>query len=444
MSKWRAIVREEMVKHRAQTESDVIRLAKIYDIVLPRSTREFPDNDNQQAKIRQVLQQLERVNEVDRLNNGEYALDGLDEAKLSPEAKAGVDEAADRNETAERVRQQMDGRSSTEPGESAEIDVEGILEDVLNKADSGDSRTSANSHQPLDHPKKRSGSRVRREEMLEQLQEAAEMVGESPSVRQFNALDVTYSARGISAEFGSWNAAKSVAGLETRRRGSGTRIKINETYFRSLDTPNKVYWLGALMGRSSLNVKNQDSRTLAIVRTKSHAHFVEAFADAVDSEYSISQMETASNEQDRLQLSISNPTFIENLISAGYPGRDDDVAVFPDLEPPLREAFLRGYLESCGYFSTGGWSIKVQSHEQTERFEEWIEGFGVKRVTVSSKPNNASHVIRVSNVFDVRAMFEACWPDLTDTDPCHKLYPEKIFQYLHEEYPYPENLGYLS
>lgn len=131
MSKWRALVREELLKHRAQTGSDVVRLAEIYDIVLPRSAREFPGNDNQQAKIRQVLQQLERGSEVSRLEDGEYALGGLDEAKLGPEARAAVDEAADRNETAERVRQQADGRGSDEPARTQRVVDELVRDDAL-------------------------------------------------------------------------------------------------------------------------------------------------------------------------------------------------------------------------------------------------------------------------------------------------------------------------
>lgn len=109
----------------------MIRLSEVYDAVLPVSRQEFPDNHNQEAKIRQVLQQLRDQGEVEFQDDGEYALDGLDEAKLSPEAKTAVDEAADRNETAERVRQQADGRGSDEPARTQRVVDELVRDESL-------------------------------------------------------------------------------------------------------------------------------------------------------------------------------------------------------------------------------------------------------------------------------------------------------------------------
>lgn len=87
MSEWRVVVRQGLAAYRARTERQVIRFDEVYDAVLPLSRREFPDNHNQEAKIRQVLQRPRDQGEVDFLNDAEYALDGLDEAKLRPEAK---------------------------------------------------------------------------------------------------------------------------------------------------------------------------------------------------------------------------------------------------------------------------------------------------------------------------------------------------------------------
>jgi predicted restriction endonuclease len=131
MSKWRAVVRQGLAAYRARTGRDVIRLSEVYDAVLPLSRREFPDNHNQEAKIRQVLQQLRDQGEVDFQDDGEYALDGLDEAKLSSEARAAVDEAAGRNETAERVRQQTDGADSDEPARTQRVVDELVRDESL-------------------------------------------------------------------------------------------------------------------------------------------------------------------------------------------------------------------------------------------------------------------------------------------------------------------------
>ncbi len=53
-------------------------------------------------------------------------------------------------------------------------------------------------------------------------------------------------------------------------------------------------------------------------------------------------------------------------------------------------------------------------------------------------------MVRVSNVFDIKSVFETCWPDGVSTEPSYTPYPRKILDYLNSEYPYPENVDYLD
>ncbi|MFC7228684.1 HNH endonuclease [Salinirubellus salinus] len=134
MSEWRGVVRQGLAAYRARTGRDVIRLSEVYDAVLPASREAFPDNHNQRAKIRQILQQLRDRGEVDFLDDGKYTLDGLDEAKLSGESKAAVEEASQRSETADRVRQQSGGGASSEPARTQRI-VDELVRDPSLVAD---------------------------------------------------------------------------------------------------------------------------------------------------------------------------------------------------------------------------------------------------------------------------------------------------------------------
>ena len=142
-----------------------------------------------------------------------------------------------------------------------------------------------------------SGQRVsekNREEMLELLREAADELGESPTFRAFNELDLDVSGDVIANAFGTWNAAKERAGLETWERGDrGTRVPIEEDYSAEVDTPAKAYWLGTLVATSSISENEYgDNYQLQIVRTEDHGYFVEAFARAVDSGYQRSEYRT--------------------------------------------------------------------------------------------------------------------------------------------------------
>jgi predicted HNH restriction endonuclease len=128
MSRWREVVRQGLAAYRARTGREVIRLSEVYDAVLPLSREAFPDNHNQEAKIRQVLQQLRDEGEVDFLDDGEYALDGLDEAKLSPQSRSEVEAASQRSETATQLRQQAGTTGSSESARTQRV-VDEIIRD---------------------------------------------------------------------------------------------------------------------------------------------------------------------------------------------------------------------------------------------------------------------------------------------------------------------------
>jgi hypothetical protein len=283
-----------------------------------------------------------------------------------------------------------------------------------------------------------------KQKMLTLLKSAKEELGRSPSLRQFNSLDFEVSGYAIENAFGTWNNAKREAGLEVYAMGEGryATTGINEKYFRELDTSEKAYWLGTVIGNSSIQRQNGGA-SLHLSRTVSEEHFVRGFAKAIESEYAINRIQPSSTqEQERVTSLISNPKFIENLCSAGYSESDESEAELPTLESDLRGPFVRGYLESSGYFSGGGWRVIVDDDESAERLQNWFESFGAQRPTIGS--NSGDPAVNVANIFDIKSIFEECWPNGVSTEPSFTPYPERILEHLESEYPYPENVSYLE
>jgi len=284
----------------------------------------------------------------------------------------------------------------------------------------------------------------RKQEMIDLLQYSADELGRSPSLRQFNELNLKTSGYVIENAFGTWNNAKREAGLEVYEIGEGkmATTPINKDYFKNIDSPEKAYWLGTLVASSGLS--SYPNQRLKIDRILEKDHFVEEFSQAIESEYVISTIrvtEPDNNRRDRLQLCISNPTFIMHLISSGYTRPDEEEGDFPDLKSNLQAPFVRGYLESSGQFSNG-WGIKFDNNTRAEALQNWFEDFGAKRPTLGESYGDP--VTRVSNPFDIKAIYETCWPDGLSTEPSFTPYPKRILEYLQSEYPYPENVDYLS
>jgi hypothetical protein len=285
---------------------------------------------------------------------------------------------------------------------------------------------------------------ARKAEVIELLRKAADELGKSPSVREFDELNIDTSSRTIRNIFDSWNDAKREAGLEISEIGGDTRVDINETYFKRINTAEKAYWLGTLFAHSSISQKNY-AKALQINRAKDREFFVRGLRKAVGSVHSINEY-TSNNtsEQDTVQLGITNSTFVDHLISAGYPGSKESVGNFPSLSEEHCPAFVRGYLESAGYFSTNGWSVPVDSEARAETFQSLFSNFGAKRVTISESADHVVAAVLVSNVFDIKSIFETCWPGRLETDPSWTPYPQKVLDHLQREYPYPSNVSYLS
>ncbi|MFD1511761.1 HNH endonuclease [Halomarina rubra] len=77
MSRWRAVVRRELARFRAETGYDVVGRQEFLDQSLSVFRDEFPHNDHPGQKVSQVLQQLRDRNEVTFLDPGTYRLHDL-------------------------------------------------------------------------------------------------------------------------------------------------------------------------------------------------------------------------------------------------------------------------------------------------------------------------------------------------------------------------------
>lgn len=132
MSTWRDAVREELAVYHERTDHDVVRLARVYDVVLPRVRGQFPGNDNPRAKVRQILQQLRDRDEVDFLGDGRYDIGRIDRSSVDPAVLEGAEEDLEwddpRLQTAEEVQQTLGATASSEPRRTRRV-VDHLLRD---------------------------------------------------------------------------------------------------------------------------------------------------------------------------------------------------------------------------------------------------------------------------------------------------------------------------
>jgi len=239
----------------------------------------------------------------------------------------------------------------------------------------------------------------RQKRCLDALNEAADKVGESPTVREYRQLDITPSQSTIKEAFGTWNAAKQAAGLEIRSIEGQTTVNINEEYFETIDSEAKAYWLGCLFCYSSQSGESHEHTFLQLSRSVDKRYYVEKFSEAIESDYSINRHETV--DSDRIMTSISNGSFLDTLEQYGLDRSAKHVEEYPDVPDAHESAFIRAVLENLGNIDakSGGWKISERSMKRAEHIQSWAESIGVKRqISLRKKMEGLYYIFQTSSM----------------------------------------------
>ncbi len=95
MPEWLPVVRRELARYREQTGYDVVELQELYDQMLPVLEAAFPNNDHPKAKLRQRIQRLGKLGEVEFVDNdGTYRILTLDDDRAPPLGESASDASA--------------------------------------------------------------------------------------------------------------------------------------------------------------------------------------------------------------------------------------------------------------------------------------------------------------------------------------------------------------
>ncbi len=85
MVTWRDAVRVELARYRTQTGNSVITLDEFDGEIIEHLQTQFPENNTPKDKVRQILQQLKKRNEVEFIDDaGRYRIKSLDLSGISP------------------------------------------------------------------------------------------------------------------------------------------------------------------------------------------------------------------------------------------------------------------------------------------------------------------------------------------------------------------------
>lgn len=163
-----------------------------------------------------------------------------------------------------------------------------------------------------------------------------------------------------------------IHGLERREAGEagGAKSKVHhfdEKFFSQVDTHDKAYMLGFILGDGCLS-QRVSSRRLTVAVADSDREIVEAMADRLGCATLLTVREaTAKNEQDKAILVVGSTPLVNDLVRAGIP-MSPKSGIEPFLEqatPALTWSFLRGLSDADGC---------IRVYERTREFGGKVYG----------------------------------------------------------------------
>jgi hypothetical protein len=263
-------------------------------------------------------------------------------------------------------------------------------------------------------------------ECLSALRSARQQLGESPTRREYEELDLKPSAKVIENRFGSWTDAKLEAGLRLTRIGRPAQ-PVRESYFESIDSVAKAYWLGFLFGDGHVAERNEETGKLALRLSlaKKDSDHLKRFKRTIRSESALIE------DQKTLGINVGNQQFVEHLTDKGLTPTKGHDGVLPNLSSwSLRRAFVRGLADADGYYGPNKWTIADATPHRLENLQRWVP---VETEVVNENYDEKSwSSLRVSRGHRLVALYGWLFPRRSQTEPAMPRKKETAIETLRE------------
>jgi acylphosphatase len=185
--------------------------------------------------------------------------------------------------------------------------------------------------------------------------------------------------KGNTKSCGCLSREKSAKTLSAWRRanplsGNARKYDVNHSYFDTIDSEDKAYWLGFITADGCVNEKGS-SLTVSVVLKGSDYEHLQKFADCLESDYPVYRYEKCS-------LVIASLRLGQALISLGVtPRKSFTVETCKEVPYELQRHYWRGLVDGDGCLhirKDGYFEISlVGTRSICEGFMNWIRSIGI-------------------------------------------------------------------
>lgn len=127
---------------------------------------------------------------------------------------------------------------------------------------------------------------------------------------------------------------------------------LNDSYFESIDTEKKAYFLGLLCADGSINSGNKKRNSIFISLKKQDSYLIEEFKKDIGSSVELKERVFKEKKwENQMYFSVSSKKMRDDLIAHGCTPQKSISLKFPKIEDKCLWPFVRGYFDGDGCVS---------------------------------------------------------------------------------------------
>ena len=170
-----------------------------------------------------------------------------------------------------------------------------------------------------------------------------------------SGLSITKTAKILGVDRGRMAKRLRESGFQTPLPG-GRVYSVNHSFYKSIDSEKKAYWLGFFFADGSMAKKGSNNRfVMELSLADVDKEHLKKYNSALSSNYKIEKRSTRLNEKKFIshRVTIYSKEMYQRLLSLGCrPGKTYDETIVPDMPVELRRHFIRGFFDGDGSFNT--------------------------------------------------------------------------------------------
>jgi len=184
------------------------------------------------------------------------------------------------------------------------------------------------------------------------------------------------------------------------------KYSLNENYFETIDTQDKAYWLGFLMGDGSVS---NNYLQLHLKNTRENKRHIEKFLWYLSANYRLYYRDNYGYSL--VGVGITSNKLTRDLINHGIVPRKTYKAIFPIIDEHLNRHFIRGLFDADGCFSQNKASF-VGNRELMEQLEGLFDFLRIKSKIRQAGISRAFE-LGITHFDNLQPLYEYMYTDAT-------------------------------